>query len=150
MKNELPWKHIVLADYDEDDCLFFREAVSQCLPSVKLTIENFSADFLKSADFRTTEPIDAVFLEINFPAGWNCLENMVLRPPKGTPAFIIFTTSDTFADIDKAYRLGASMYISKSSSIAGLSRQIAAAHKTILSHRPEQPPRDVFYLSQNL
>lgn len=147
MTNELDWKHIVLADNDEDDCFFFNEAVAQCMPAVQLTVETSISSFLQKISGYPV-PVDAVFMEINTPelSGWDCLEAI----PQGAatrPALIIFTTSDTFADIDKAYRLGANLYISKSDSIAALSRQIQTARQILVEHMPLQPPRNVFFVT---
>ena len=73
MQNAL---YILLADDDEDDCAFFKEALDELLLSVSLVTVN---DGVQLMDFLSDNPLkrlpDILFLDLNMPrkSGFECL-----------------------------------------------------------------------------
>lgn len=106
---------ILLADDDEDDRLFFREAlVHSGINAEFSTVENGLQliDFLSGGQHPAP---DVIFLDINMPGlnGKACLREIRHQPQFSHTPVIMLTTSASFKDIDETYKDGANMYICK-------------------------------------
>lgn len=109
--------HILLADDDADDRLFFEEALTEIPISSRLTTFE---DGQKLMDFLSEKqhpvPPDLIFLDINMPCknGKVCLKEIRSNRKFEDVPIIMFSTSSRQRDIDEAYSDGANLYISKS------------------------------------
>jgi len=106
---------ILLADDDEDDRMFFEEALQELkLPTEITTVEDGIAllDFLKSnEDYKP----HILFLDINMPR-MNGIEALKeLRKKNEWKDFVvaIYSTSNAEADIEETFVQGANIYINK-------------------------------------
>ena len=107
---------IFLAEDDEDDALFFKEAMSDLLVSANITILIDGEELLKLLETNTILP-DLIFLDLNMPKknGYECLKEIKNNYLwKQIKTIILSTTSDT-AQIKKCYFLGADTFITKAS-----------------------------------
>ncbi|HYG04487.1 MAG TPA: response regulator [Chryseosolibacter sp.] len=105
----------LLADDDVDDLSLFCEAVCGIAPMMEcLTVENGYElfDLLSNEDI--SRP-DLIFLDINMPSmnGWECLKKLRISPTYNVIPAIIYSTSSAKKDIDMAYNLGASLFLTK-------------------------------------
>lgn len=116
---------VFLADDDEDDREFFREAIQSLFPDCELNMVNdgeSAINFLKSC----TDLPDFVFLDINMPIknGIECLK--LLKGFRPAPAFPVIMLSTSAAEhaIQQSYDSGASLYIQKPSRFNDLVRYL--------------------------
>lgn len=109
-------KHIFLADDDEDDRLFFEEALREVTQQVALdTAEN--GELLMTKLKHTVELPDLLFLDLNMPKknGFECLEEIKKDSRLFKLPVIIFTTSQQEESINRVYDQGATYYVRKPS-----------------------------------
>lgn len=106
---------ILLADDDEDDRVFFKEALEEI--KVK-TIVSFFEDGLQLMNYLNQPGIrlpHIVFLDLNMPlkGGMDCLADIRKNNRLKDLAVVIYSTSSTDEDIEEAFVRGANIYIKK-------------------------------------
>jgi CheY-like chemotaxis protein len=117
---------LVLTDDDEDEHLFFTEAVEE-MDSSNISLELFKngellLEWLKSDN---SNP-DLLFLDINMPllGGFECLQEIrTIEKYKDLPV-IIYSTSLHPHDVTLAYTYGANLYLSKVVAIKNLTANL--------------------------
>jgi CheY-like chemotaxis protein len=107
----------LLADDDADDAQIFCEALCRIATVMQCyKVENGREvfDFLSEAETRIGKP-DVIFLDINMPImnGWECLKELRSNPNYSSIPAIMYSTSSAKRDIDLAYSLGASLFLTK-------------------------------------
>jgi CheY-like chemotaxis protein len=105
----------LLADDDADDTSMFCEALNKVASPAKCyTVENGRQVFEFLSGSRAEKP-DVIFLDINMPVmnGWECLKKLKSNPDFGTIPAIMYSTSSAKKDIETAYSLGASLFMTK-------------------------------------
>lgn len=106
--------HIMLADDDEDDRLFFIEAFSEV--KTKYTITTF-VDGSQLMDYLTSDnPLpDIIFLDLNMPkkSGMDCLKEIKGNKELKNITVAIYSTSSSEEDIENTFVTGANVYIKK-------------------------------------
>ena len=116
--------HVLLADDDEDDRLFFKEA----LESLNLnTTVSTVYDGNKLMEFLENESNllpDIIFLDLNMPClnGFDCLDEIRRNPRLKNLTVAIYSTSRTDQDVENAFVKGANVYIHKPADIDALKR----------------------------
>lgn len=127
-------RKFLLADDDADDANLFCEALTQLTPLIECnTVENGEELFELLLKPGIDKP-DIIFLDINMPImnGWECLKKLKNNSSfKSIPA-IIYSTSSARKDIDKAYSLGAQLFVTKPDDFRELSKilQVVATTST--------------------
>ena len=114
------FKHIVMADDDEDDIEMFQSAVSETCPDLKLTVATDGAKLIK---LLAKIPIpDAIFLDLNMPikTGKQCLEEIRNKEEFDDVPVVMLSTSNLESEIDFCLNNGAHHYFVKPNSYAGL------------------------------
>jgi CheY-like chemotaxis protein len=107
--------HIMLADDDEDDRLFFKEAFEEV--KIKYDISTFSDG--EQLMHYLNEPgnalPDIVFLDLNMPrkSGMECLKEIRLNDRLKKISVAIYSTSSSEQDIEDTFVAGANVYIKK-------------------------------------
>lgn len=105
----------LIADDDSDDADIFCEALSQIATVMKCyKVENGREVFEFLSGPETGKP-DVIFLDINMPVmnGWECLKKLKSTEDFSQIPTIMYSTSSAKKDIDQAYRLGASLFLTK-------------------------------------
>jgi len=105
---------IFLAEDDEDDALFFKEAVSELLSNADLMIFTNGEKLMNQLDTNEVLP-DIIFLDLNMPKknGFECLKEIKSNSSlKAIKTIILSTTSDD-VQIKKCDSLGADMFLTK-------------------------------------
>ena len=107
--------HIILADDDEDDRLFFTDAFEELKINTKVKTYNDGAelmDYLNSEDSILPE---ILFLDLNMPKknGLECLHEIKANPRFGNIAIAIYSTSSSEEHIEETFVNGANIYIKK-------------------------------------
>src|SRR5690606_8691590 len=139
---------IVLADDDEDDCMFFSEALSELSLSITLkTVFNWLElmDVLQGDFPKLT---DVIFMDMNMPlkSGMECLlvlkENELLRDI----TVIIYSTSFNPEIIALLYENGARYYIRKPADFSNIKSVIKKAISLIQKNDHFIPQKEEFVI----
>jgi PleD family two-component response regulator len=116
---------ILLADDDEDDVEFFREALKKTNHFSNL---HALSDGKEALDFlSSSERIpDCIFLDLNMPrvSGLECLMKIRSNEVYKNVPVIIYSTSNNMREIDNAIECGATLYIVKTFSLVVLIRKL--------------------------
>ncbi len=141
--------NILLADDDEDDCSFFKEALDELnLPVTLVTVH----DGVQLMDYlKTNSPNnlpDILFLDLNMPRknGHECLKEIKELNDFDTLPVIIFSTSLDVEIVDLMYQKGATHYIRKPGEFSKLKTVINNALTTTVENNLKQPAREQFVL----
>lgn len=106
-------KRVLIVDDDEDDRIFFQDALIEVDPAVKCEIANNGQEAL--VKLSSTPYPELIFMDLNMPImnGFACLTEIKNRETiKDIPIIILTTTSDQ-KTVKQSYALGASVYFKK-------------------------------------
>lgn len=139
---------ILLADDDEDDCLFFKEALEYLPLNVNLSIVNDGVELMKFLANNFHNLPDILFLDLNMPRknGFECLLEIKLLPELKNLPIIVFSTSLVPSIVDAVYEKGAIYYIRKPCDFAKLKKVIHDALIITSENNFKQPERENFIL----
>jgi len=107
--------HILLADDDEDDRTFFKEAFEEIKLETKVTLVNDGVELMNHLKRNGQKKPHILFLDLNMPRknGMECLlEIRNSRNLKDIP-IAIYSTSSAEEDIEETFVKGANVYIRK-------------------------------------
>lgn len=141
--------NLLLADDDEDDCDFFKEALDELLLPTSLVTVNDGVqlmDFLSESGAENLP--DILFLDLNMPRknGLECLSEIKqLKEYKNLPV-IIFSTSLDRDIVDLVYGKGAVYYIQKPGEFSKLKKVIGSVLSIASENNFKQPARENFIL----
>jgi len=141
--------NLLLADDDEDDCDFFKEALDELLLPTSLVTVNDGVqlmDFLSESGAENLP--DILFLDLNMPRknGLECLTEIKQKQEYKDLPVIIFSTSLDRDIVDLVYQKGAVHYIRKPGEFAKLKKVIANALSITSQSNFKQPVRENFIL----
>ena len=116
--------HIILADDDEDDRLFFTDAFNELKINTKVQTYNDGValmDYLKSDDAVLPQ---VLFLDLNMPkkGGIECLHEIKEDAKFNDIAIAIYSTSSSEEHIEETFVSGANIYIKKPSDFKTLKK----------------------------
>ncbi|HSH65467.1 MAG TPA: response regulator [Bacteroidia bacterium] len=114
-------KHVFLIDDDEDDRLFFVEAMQELNASVHCSLAENGKKALQKLKEMTELP-DIIFMDINMPElnGFECLKELKKCTVLQKIPVIMLSTSLSQQDINYSVELGAQMFFTKPSSYTKL------------------------------
>lgn len=141
-------KFIILAEDDEDDRLFFTDALAEVDPDAHLVHAGNGKELLQLLADAETLP-DIVFLDLNMPLlnGYECLTQIRGRERLKDLFVVVLTTSFSDFNFEKVFSLGASYYGIKPSSMVDLRSFIEGAFNAMEKPRPD---RQAFVLNPNV
>lgn len=130
---------IVLADDDQDDRDIFQEALLETAIATELiTVENGQKliDIIKASE---PPAVDIIFIDINMPAknGIECLKEIRRDKNHKETLCIVLTTSSSKEIVDKAYKAGANLFLTKPASYNSYSKIIT---HVLSAYSDTQPP----------
>jgi len=108
-------KNIYLADDDEDDRLFFQDALLEVCQESNLTMAINGVELMNMLHRPPTPMPDVIFLDLNMPAknGFECLEEIKNNEKLKNLPVIIFSTTAQEEAVNRVYKSGANFYIRK-------------------------------------
>jgi len=109
--------HVLLADDDEDDRLFFRDAFEEIKIRTNVTIVNDGVELMNHLTQDGTQLPHILFLDLNMPrkTGIDCLLEIKRLAHLKDIAIAIYSTSSSDKDIEETFVQGANVYIKKPS-----------------------------------
>lgn len=118
---------ILLADDDEDDRLFFKDAIEAVKVQTKLELVN---DGQQLMDYLNREDVvlpHVIFLDLNMPrkSGMECLEEIRRDERLREIPIAIYSTSSSEKDIHNTLVKGANIYITKPNDFQKLKKVIS-------------------------
>lgn len=116
--------HILLADDDVDDCLFFKEALDELPVSASLATVNDGAQLMEYLD---SSPLpDLLFLDLNMPkkTGFECLTEIHQKNKLKEIKVIIFSTHIDPETLKLFHSRGAHYFIRKPTEFSLLKKVI--------------------------
>jgi CheY-like chemotaxis protein len=141
--------NLLLADDDEDDCAFFKEALDDLLLPVSLITVNDGVQLMEFLESNTSENLpDILFLDLNMPLknGVECLTEIKQSEDLKDLPVIIFSTSLDMTIVDQMYEKGAIYYIRKPGDFSKLKKVIGNALAISAENLFKQPAKEHFIL----
>ncbi len=107
--------NILLADDDEDDRFFFKEAIDKVKVKTNLTLVNDGVELMRYLHNPENIKPHVVFLDLNMPrkGGIECLEEIRANKDYKDLMIAIYSTSASDSDIEETFVKGANVYIRK-------------------------------------
>jgi CheY-like chemotaxis protein len=119
--------NILLADDDEDDRLFFKEAFDEIKIKTKVNTVNDGIELMKYLNNKDNVLPHILFLDLNMPlkSGLECLKEIRETKELKDLSVAIYSTSGAEEDIEKTFIKGANVYIKKPNDFATLKRVLS-------------------------
>lgn len=138
--------HILLAEDDQDDCLFFEKALKELSIDATLKIANNGEDLMQLLTNETTKIPDVIFLDINMPrkSGTECLEEIRQNERLKNIPIITISTSNDPQKITRHFKIGANIYIHKPKDFSQL--KLVIQHALPLSTEESDRKRKMNYI----
>lgn len=138
--------HILLADDDEEDREFFKEAIYEITTSVKLTTANDGVELLNILEKLTNDLPDLIFLDLNMPCknGFECLEELKMSDKWKDIPVLIYSTTANYEQVNLTYQKGANLYIQKPHTYDGIVEMLKKIFEFNLQELLLQPQRAKF------
>jgi CheY-like chemotaxis protein len=141
--------NLLLADDDEDDCMFFSEALKELPIDSSLKTVNNGEQLMS---LLTTNPAtlpDILFLDLNMPrkTGYECLSEIKFNDRLKQLPVIIYSTSLNHELVDLLYEKGADHYIRKPGDFAKLKKAILEALTTIPLDNSQKRSKEKFIIA---
>ena len=114
--------HVLLADDDEDDRLFFKEAFEEIKIKTKVTLVKDGVELMKYLSSVGRPRPHILFLDLNMPrkGGMECLLEIRNNDHLKDIPVAIYSTSSSEEDIENTFIKGANVYITKPSNFKEL------------------------------
>jgi len=141
--------NLLLADDDEDDCDFFKEALDETAIKAELFMVHDGVQLMNYLENKDLEHFpDVIFLDLNMPRknGIECLTEIKENKKLKDLPIIIFSTSLDSEIVNNLYQKGASYYIRKPGEFSKLKTVIEKALTIASENNFKQPERANFIL----
>lgn len=141
--------NLLLADDDEDDCTFFKEALDDLSLPVTLVTVNDGVQLMSHLAVTDSDNLpDLLFLDLNMPRknGHECLAEIKKMDQLKSLPVIIFSTSLDSEIVNTMYDKGALYYIRKPGDFSKLKQVIGNALKVTAENNFKKPERENFIL----
>lgn len=147
MQNELI--HILLADDDEDDRLFFMDAFGEMKIRTKVRTVNDRVELIQHLTKPNIILPHVLFLDLNMPLknGMECLKEIKTNNRFKDIAIAIYSTSASEEDIEHTFVNGANVYIKKPSDFDTLKKILSEVITINWQYHTSGLNRDNFLLS---
>ncbi len=140
--------HILLADDDELDRLFFTDAFSELkIKTIVQTVKN-GIELMKWLNEKDAPLPHLIFLDLNMPIkdGLQCLKEIRSNEKLKDISVAIYSTSNSEKDIEETFLNGANIYITKPSDFNSLKKVLEKAVMTAYQYQKEGMKRENFLL----
>jgi len=141
--------HVLLADDDEDDRLFFTEAFEEIKIDTIIRTVNDGVELMNHLNQENIQIPNILFLDLNMPrkTGIDCLLEIKQLPHLQDMAIVIYSTSSSEKDIEDTFVQGANVYIKKPSDFNSLKKILEDVITINWQYQTSGLNRDNFMLS---
>jgi CheY-like chemotaxis protein len=141
--------HILLADDDTDDCIFFKQALVELIIPTFLTAVHDGEQLMQLLIYETKELPDILFLDLNMPRknGFECLSEIKRSNKLKQLPVIVFSTSFEQEVVNMLYQNGAQYFIRKPSEFSQFKKIIQQSLTLIAQGDITQPTKENFVLT---
>ena len=141
--------HILLADDDEDDRLFFRDAFDEIRINTRVETVNDGVELMDYLTRPGTTLPHILFLDLNMPRknGMDCLREIKRIDYLKDIAVVIYSTSASDEDIEETFVQGANVYLKKPNDFNTLRKTLEAVITTNWQYQTSGLNRNNFILS---
>ncbi|NNT72985.1 response regulator [Flavobacterium sp. IMCC34852] len=124
---EKEYIHIILADDDEDDRLFFTDAFEELKINTKVNTFNDGVELMNYLNQPDAVLPNVLFLDLNMPRknGFECLDEIKKDNRFDDIAIAIFSTSSSEEHVEETFIRGANIYIKKPSDFSTLKKVLS-------------------------
>ncbi len=124
---EREYIHIILADDDEDDRMFFTDAFEELKISTKVQTCNDGVELMNYLNKDDSVLPNVLFLDLNMPMknGIECLHEIKADKRFDDIIIAIYSTSSSEEHIEETFICGANIYIKKPSDFSELKRVLS-------------------------
>ncbi len=139
---------VLLADDDEDDRLFFIDALNATEIPTEIATVSDGEELMEYLNHPGQKLPHILFLDLNMPrkSGIECLRLIRSQPVFRDMAIAIYSTSSAESDIDTTLLLGANIYIRKPSDFTTLKRIVGEVLSINWQYHTSQLNRDNFLM----
>lgn len=140
---------ILLADDNEDDRLFFKEAFEEIKINTVVTMVNDGEELMNYLNQNSNQLPHILFLDLNMPrkSGMDCLVEIKQLPHLQNTAIAIYSTSSSEKDIEESFVQGANVYIKKPSDFNELKKRLEEVITINWQYQTSGLNRDNYLLS---
>ncbi len=141
--------HILLVDDDTDDCLFFKDAIGELVPSLNFTAVHNGEQLMQLLGNETYKLPDVLFLDLNMPRknGFECLTEIKQNASLKALPVVVFSTSFEQEVVNRLYNNGAQYFIRKPSEFSLYKKIILHTLSLITQKDIAQPAMENFVLT---
>jgi CheY-like chemotaxis protein len=141
--------HVLLADDDEDDRLFFKEAFEELKINTVVKTVNDGEELMKYLTRNNHVLPHILFLDLNMPfkTGMECLTEIKSLDHLKDLAIAIYSTSASEKEIEETFVQGANIYIKKPSDFNTLKKVLSEVITINWHYHTSGLNRDTFLLS---
>ncbi len=141
--------HIMLADDDEDDRLFFKEAFEEVIVDHTITTFNDGVQLMNYLLKPENAIPDIIFLDLNMPrkSGVECLKEIRGDQRLKEITVAIYSTSSSEQDIEDTFVAGANVYIRKPNDFSMLKKVLSDVVQINWQYITDGFNKDSFILS---
>ena len=121
------YMHIILADDDEDDRLFFTDAFGELKINTKVETYNDGVELMNYLNSEEARLPQVLFLDLNMPRknGIECLHEIKSNSKFNDIAIAIYSTSSSEEHIEETFVSGANIYIKKPNDFEALKKVLS-------------------------
>jgi len=140
---------IILAEDDEDDRLFFKDALRELTIPTHLTTVNDGEQLMMFLNNAENALAHVLFLDINMPrkSGFDCLAEIRNSERLNLLPIIIFSTSFDKQVVNQLHDLGANYYMRKPGGYLRLKEIIQRSLDLMITTGLDQPVKERFVLN---
>jgi len=141
--------NILLADDDTDDCIFFREALTELVMPTNLIAVHDGEQLMHLLTQEAVELPHILFLDLNMPRknGFECLTEIKTSEKLKSLPVIIFSTSFEQEVVNQLYKNGAEHFIRKPSDFSQFKKIIQQSVVLIANGNISQSTKENFVLT---
>lgn len=137
---------IVLVDDDEDDRMFFSDALQEVDIHTELKEFENGKEFLSYLEEEGNPSPHLIFLDLNMPVmnGFECLRALRKNPDFKNLVVAIYSTSSSEKDIEETFKNGANIYINKPNRFEELKKTLAQVVRRNWQYHQESLDKENF------
>ncbi|MEO5967850.1 MAG: response regulator [Ferruginibacter sp.] len=140
--------NLLLADDDEDDCQFFKEALEVLPFKSTINVVNDGEQLMRLLSAENTILPDILFLDLNMPrkSGYECLAAIKLIDKLKTLPVVVYSTSIGNDILNLLNDVGANFYIQKPGNFSDLKTLILEAIVLVTQKKTPQTLNETFVI----